>query len=130
MSQNSSLRPESAKSTTSRRASIEVLSGAGTPRINDEEEEDENANSEEDTIRPDSNEPGNEETSDIGKSEDDSDPNDSSKFLTGASIAAPVIAAGGTIFATSRRKGYNFLLALIKKNILFTSICFYCTKSI
>ena len=143
----SSSRPNSSK-TISRRASIEVLSDAGTPRINESTADGDDYSEDEDTVRPasakseaketdeednkakgeseteDDNDKAedkkDEDTSDVGKSEtdQDSDLNSSSKLLTAATIGAPLTAIGGTVLATSKKRGEKFYLNLIIKRYL------------
>eukprot|EP00090_Calanus_glacialis_P000940 TRINITY_DN10679_c0_g1_i1.p1 TRINITY_DN10679_c0_g1~~TRINITY_DN10679_c0_g1_i1.p1 ORF type:complete len:1682 (+),score=397.37 TRINITY_DN10679_c0_g1_i1:312-5048(+) len=125
-----SSRPGSAR-TISRRASIEVLSGVGTPRINEdstnnEEKEEErkldiiesdgrksaddlnkSIGKESDGGKSDSG-AGESDTSTIGKGEtdaeaDDQNENNAEKVIAAAAII-PSIAAGGTVFATAAKK--------------------------
>ena len=126
---SSLLRPDSAKSTRSRpasartisrRASIEVLSDAGTPRINAiEEDNDGNDEKNEEETKSDSG-AGESDASTIGRDDDkdndddveddddgggDDDDDKTKEIITAvAAAAAPTIAAGGTVFATAARK--------------------------
>ena len=108
-----------------------MLSDAGTPRINEEDDKSE----EEETVRPASAEPADSNMNDSlnkeneneteeanyksesnndeekSETEGESGAESSSKLAVGSGIGATILAAGGTVIATSKKKGfkhYNF----------------------
>ena len=104
-----SSRPTSAR-TISRRASVEVLSDAGTPRIKSIEENEEDSDNEEDDKEKHSDAKsdsgaGDSDASTIGKGDKDEDqPKGNGSHIIAAAVAAPSIAAGGTVFATASKR--------------------------
>ena len=104
---------------------MEVLSDAGTPRINsiDEAEADDDEKEDEDKISETKSDSGagDSEASTIGKddheeeevTEKKDEDSAASKLLAAAAVAAPTIAAGGTVFATAAKRSKSMILYLL-----------------
>ena len=88
---------------------MEVLSDAGTPRINSIAENDDDDKEKEEKLSDSKSDSGagDSEASTIGKDDKDNEEDDlkASKIIgAGAAVAAPTIAAGGTVFATAAKR--------------------------
>ena len=103
---------------------MEVLSDAGTPRINsiDEAEADDDEKEDEDKISETKSDSGagDSEASTIGKDDNEEeevtekkDEDSAASKLLAAAVAAPTIAAGGTVFATAAKRSKSMILYLL-----------------
>ena len=115
---------------------MEVLSDAGTPRINsiDEAEADNDDKEDEDKISETKSDSGagDSEASTIGKDDNEEEEvtekkdedSAASKLLAAAAVAAPTIAAGGTVFATAAKRSKSMILYLLQMQIYpLSNIC-------